>query len=464
MAVSLPQRPETAIAYLGIFKMGGISVSLSPLFGVETLRHCLTDSGAKILVTDSRNKDKISMVDKIPETLEHIMIVDGASGDELDFEEEIKKTSSGLQIVKTRAEDPAMIMYTSGTTGRPKGALHTHRFLIGRLPGFQMALDFFPQKGDLLWSPASWVWVAGLLDSLFAPWVFGVTVVAYNRWKFDPHGSYSLIERYGIRNAFLPPTALAIMMKEIPTPSKSYDINLRSVSSGGEPLPPALLKWAEKELDVKINELYGLTEASYLIGNCQRVMKVKPGSMGKPYPGHNIEILGKEGEILPSNQVGEIGIRKGDPVMFLGYWNNDETTAASFKGDFFLTGDLAYRDEEGYIWFVGRKDDVIISSGHRLGPFEIESCIMKHPAVEEVAAVAAPDEIRGNIVKVFVKLAPGYERSSEIAEEFKSVVKMEVAAFAYPRQIEFLDELPKSVTGKIMRKKLRERERKERTG
>jgi len=457
VAIALPQRPENAISHLGVLKMGGISVPLSTLYGKETLTHCLRNSRPKAIVIETEKRGRLLEISKKLHGPSHVIVIGETHKDELDFKKELKHAPYHFKRVNTSADDPAMIFYTSGTTGLPKGALHAHRFLIGRLPGFQLAHNSFPQKGDLFWSPADWVWVGGLVDCLFAPWVYGVPVVACNRKKFDPHQSLCLIEEYGVRNSCIPPTALAMMMKEVEKVARKYDINLRSVHSGGEHLSSVILEWAEKELGVAVNEIYGLTEANFLVGNCQS-METKPGSMGKPYPGHNIEILDEGGETLPPGKVGEIAVSKEDPVMFLGYWNNPEATKKSFRGNWFLTGDLAYKDKEGYFWFVGRKDDIIISSGYRIGPVEVESSIIRYGAVEEVAVVASPDEMRGNIVKAFVKLKSGYKPSPKIMKGIQESVKEDVALYAYPREIEFVDEIPKSITGKIRRDELRERE------
>ncbi|MGD8505602.1 MAG: AMP-binding protein [Candidatus Bathyarchaeota archaeon] len=456
VAIMLPQRPENVISHLGVLKMGAVSVPLSTLYGKDTLNHCLRNCRPKAIVIETKERRRISRISKKLKELVNVIVVGEEYKDELGFKREVRQAARGFRGVSTKANDAAMIFYTSGTTGLPRGVLHAHRFLIGRLPGFQLAHDLFPQEGDLFWSPADWVWVGGLVDCLFAPWVYGVPVVAYPRKKFDPNQSLSLLEEYDVRNSFIPPTALTMMMKEVENVAGKYNINLRSLHSGGEHLPAATLKWAEKELGVSINEIYGLTEANFLIGNCNS-SEVKPGSMGKPYPGHKIEVLDEGGEILPSGKIGEIAVFREDPVMFLEYWDNPEATRKSFSGHWFLTGDLAYKDGEGYFWFVGRKDDVIISSGHRIGPIEVESSIIRHSAVEEVAVVACPDEIRGNIVKAFVKLKADYRPSLIIRKEIQKLVKEDIALYAYPREIEFIDEIPKSVTGKIKRDKLRER-------
>jgi len=457
VAVVLPQRPENAIAHLSVLKMGALSVPLSTLYGKEILNHCLRNCRPKAVVIEAEKKQRILGIKKKLKELSHVIVVGEPCKDEIDFKREVRQAAYTFEGVSTNASDPAMIFYTSGTTGLPKGVLHAHRFLIGRLPGFQLAHNSFPQAGDLFWSPADWVWVGGLADCLFAPWVYGVPVVAWNTKKFDPYQSLSLMEKYGVRNSSIPPTALTMMMKEVENVANEFDINLRSMHTGGEHLPTTTLKWAEKEFNVSINEIYGLTEANFLIGNTQ-CMEVKPGSMGKPYPGHKVEILDTDMEVLPPEKTGEIAVFRKDPVMFLRYWNNPEATRKSFKGDWFLTGDLAYKDAEGYFWFMGRKDDLIISSGHRIGPVEVENSIIRHVCVEEVAVVAHPDEIRGNIVKAFVKLKTGHSPSASIKREIQELVKEDVALYAYPREIEFIDEIPKSVTGKISREKLRERD------
>ncbi|MEE8396927.1 MAG: AMP-binding protein [bacterium] len=357
---------------------------------------------------------------------------------------------------QTRPDDPAFIVYTSGTTGNPKGALHAHRYLIGHLPGFELSHDFTPVEGDCYWTPADWAWVGGLTDILLAAWHYGMPVVGYRgQGGFSPQKAYQLMGKYRVRNTLIPPTALK-MMRQDSGLARRYGVNLRTLASGGEPLGAETLKWAERELGVRINEIYGQTEINYFIGNCQPLWPARPGSMGRPYPGHRVAVVDDGGRPLPPGQIGEVAALRGDdPVFFLEYWNNPQGTREKFIGDWALTGDLAVEDEEGYFWFKGRKDDVIISAGHRIGPTEIEEALLKHPGVALSAVVGSPDPLRGQVVKAFIKLAPGYAPSTLLAEELQQFVKENLARHEYPREIEFLEDFPLTTTGKIRRKELR---------
>jgi acetyl-CoA synthetase len=352
-----------------------------------------------------------------------------------------------------------MIVYTSGTTGNPKGALHAHRYLIGHLPGFELSHNFFPQPGDRFWTPADWAWVGGLMDGLFASWHYGITMVAYRgNGPFEPEHALRLLEKYQVRNAFIPPTALK-MMKQVPDLPARFRLRLRTVMSGGEALGAETLAWAKEQLGADVNEIYGQTEINYVVGNCAALWPVRPGSMGRPYPGHRVSVIDDAGRFLPPGELGEVAVLRGeDPVFFLGYWNNPRATEEKFAGDWARTGDLAVLDEEGYLWFKGRKDDVIISAGHRIGPTEIEEALLRHPAVALAAVVAAPDALRGSIVKAFIKPAAGIAPGEGLAREIQQFVKENLARHEYPRAIEFVDALPLTPTGKIRRIELRQRE------
>ncbi len=458
VAILLGQGPETALTHIAAYKLAAIAIPLFTLFGPEALEYRLSNSGASVLITDTANIQKIMEIwDNLPE-LRLVLLIDGRGGNRiLDFWELIEKGSSALEPVATRADDPALIIYTSGTTGPPKGALHAHRVLLGHLPGVEFPHNFFPQKDDLFWTPADWAWIGGLIDVLFPSWSHGVPVVAYRARKFDPEEAFQLIEKHHIRNAFMPPTALKLM-RQVPSPRRRYNLKMRSIGSGGETLGTELLNWAEGALGVKINEFYGQTEANLLIGNCFEIMEIRPGSMGKAIPGHTLAIVDESGEPAPLGQDGEIAVKSLDPVMFLGYWNNPAATQNKFKGDWLLTGDLARIDKEGYFWFKGRKDDVITSGGYRIGPAEIEDCILKHPAVSMVAVVGSPDPVRTEIVKAFIVLKDGVNAESSLKQKIKEFVKVRLAAHEFPREIEFLDDLPRTATGKIMRKELKKLE------
>ncbi len=455
LGILLGQGPETALAHIAAYKLGAIAIPLFTLFGVEALEYRLFDSGAYAVITDKANIHKILEIrDNLPD-LKWVFVIDKYSGDRIvDFWTLIEKGSSVFQSVMTKVDDPALIIYTSGTTGPPKGALHAHRVLLGHLPGVELPHNFFPQKDDLFWTPADWAWIGGLIDVLFPSWSHGVPVVAYRARKFDPDEAFHLIAKHRIRNAFMPPTALKLM-RQAPDPRGRYNLQMRSIGCGGETLGTGLLEWAKSVFGITINEFYGQTEANLLVANCSEIMKIRPGSMGKPVPGHTLRIVDESGQLSPVGEVGEIAVKSPDPVMFLRYWNNDEATKNKFKGEWLLTGDLAKMDEDGYFWFVGRKDDVITSGGYRIGPAEIEDCIIKHPSVSMVAVVGVPDQVRTEIIKAFIVLKDGVNPSSALEQEIKEFVKVRLAAHEFPRKIEFIEDLPKTATGKIMRKELK---------
>jgi acetyl-CoA synthetase len=458
VGVLLPQRPETAVAHLAIYKLGAVAVPLFVQFGPDALEHRLADSGAKALITDAENLAKIP--GGLPE-LATTLVVDADGGSYLPFWPTLECARDQFAAVDTASEDAALIIYTSGTTGRPKGALHAHRVLLGHLPGVQLPHDFFPRPGDLYWTPADWAWIGGLLDVLLPSLYFGVPVLAHRARKFDPEEALALIGRHGVRNIFLPPTALK-MMRPVPSPRPRFAFNLRSVASGGEALGEDILAWSREALGVVVNEFYGQTEANLLVGNCAALYPVRSGSMGRPIPGHEVAVVSPDGEPVPAGEAGIIAVRRPDPVMFLGYWNNPEATAAKFApgggGDWCLTGDVAIRDEEGYIWYKGREDDLISSGGYRIGPTDIEDCLIKHPAVLLAAAVGHPDPVRGEVVRAFVVPRPGISPSPALAAEIRAFVGQRLAWYQAPRDIVFAPELPLTATGKIIRRELRGRE------
>jgi acetyl-CoA synthetase len=459
LGIILSQQAEALIAHLAGFKLGLITIPLFGLFGPEALEYRLQNSNTKTVIVNFENLEKVLEIAPNLETLQTIICVDhpvSAMHEKvIDYASEMQKASDRFTPITTTAEDPALIVYTSGTTGPPKGALHAHRVLLGHLPGVELPHNFFPQPEDTFWTPADWAWVGGLLDVLFPSLHHGIPVVAFRAKKFDPEESLELIARHKIRNTFMPPTALK-MLRSIKGIKNNFDIRLRTVASGGEPLGEEMLNWGRTELGLDINEFYGQTEANLLLGNCAAIMPIKPGSMGRPIPGHNMSVVDERGNRLPAGEIGEIAVKRGDPVMFLGYWQNEKATKEKFVGDWMLTGDTGYFDEEGYFWFGGRNDDVITSAGYRIGPSEVEDCLLKHPAVAFAAAIGKPDEIRGNIVKAFIILNESCDASYTLEEEIKKFVKSRLAAHEYPREIEFVKELPMTVTGKVKRGELRQ--------
>lgn len=464
VAILLSQRRETAVAHIGAFKAGCVSLPLFTLFGPEALLHRLRDSGARVLVTDRASLPRIAAIRADLPALEHILVVDGLAGAPdmpglVEFAAALDAAPAGFTPVDTMADTPAVLIYTSGTTGNPKGALHGHRVLLGHLPGVEISHDFLPAEGDLFWTPADWAWIGGLFDVLLPALHHGIAVVACRFSKFTPAAAQGLMRRFGVRNAFLPPTALK-MMKADPA-SRDWGLRLRSVASGGETLGSELLDWGRQALGVTINEFYGQTECNMIVSACAALEPPEPGVMGRPVPGHHVEVIDPAtGLPQPDGVEGTIAVLSPDPVMFLGYWQNPGATAAKFvtgpAGRWLLTGDRAERRPDGRLRFVGRDDDVISSGGYRIGPAEIEDCLIGHPAVQMAGVVGQPDPLRGEIVAAFICLAPGFEPSDQIRDEIADHVRQRLAAYEFPRAIHFIDEMPATTTGKTIRARLRD--------
>lgn len=454
VGVLLPQVPEAAVAHLAIYKLGAIAVPLFQLFGEQALEYRLRNSGAAALVTDATGLAKLAGIRTALPGLRVVFATDGPGEGALDLPAEMARASDAFAPVDTAADDPAVIIYTSGTTGSPKGALHAHRVLLGHLPGVEMPQDLFPKPGDLFWTPADWAWIGGLFDVLLPSLHHGVPVLAHRMAKFDPEFAFRLMAQCGVRNAFLPPTALK-MLRAVPDP-KRFGHSLRSIGSGGETLGEELLDWGRATFGCTINEFYGQTECNLVVSNCASIMPVRPGSMGRAVPGHEVAVVDADGTPLPPGTLGTIAIRRPDPVMFLGYWNNPEATAAKFAGDWLLTGDQGMQDEEGYSRFVGRDDDVITSAGYRIGPGEIEDCLLRHPAVAMAAVVGVPDALRTERVAAVIVPAAGVQAGPELAREIQDFVRARLAGHAYPREVHFADTLPMTATGKVMRREIRQ--------
>ena len=456
VGILLPQCPEVAIAHLACYRIGAIALPLFTLFGPEALEYRLNDSGAKAVIV---NDEGVAKLDALRQSLKAPVIlvnVDGARGDGvLGFADLLERASAQRTLGPTSSEDPAIIVYTSGTTGNPKGVLYPHRILLGHLPGVELPHEFFPQPGDRMWTPADWAWAGGLLDVLLPSLYHGIPVVAKRFAKFEPDAAFDLMARHGVRNAFMPPTALK-MMRQVAEPKKRYKLELRSIGSGGERLGDEVLSWGRDVFGLTINEFYGQTEANLTIANCASIMPTKEGSMGRAVPGHKVEIVNEEGRPVPPGDTGNIAVLAPDPVFFLKYWNKPEATRDKFRGPWLMTGDTGHRDEEGYFWFHGRDDDVILSGGYRIGPSEIEDCIMRHPAVAMVAVIGVPHPVRGEAVKAFVVPRDMATADDELVRALQTLVKSKLSAHEYPREIEFRAALPMTVTGKIMRRNLRE--------
>ena len=467
VAILLPQRPETGIAHVACYQMDAIALPLSHLFGPDALEYRLADSGASVAIVDESTLPKLWAVKERLPKLRHVIGVGGAkeSGTH-DWDLLLSRASRRFQCVDTAADDPALIIYTSGTTGNPKGALMAQRTLHGNLSGFICSHDFYPKTGDLFWSPADWAWTGGLFDVLLPTWACGQPLLGY-RGRFDPEKAFWLMEKYGVRNAFLFPTALKMMMKAVPDPRERYDLELRSIMSAGESVGGTVFAWARDKLGLTINEMFGQTEVNYLVGNCAAVYPPRPGAMGRPYPGHRVAVVDDSGKVLPAGEVGEVCVQRScngemDPVFLIEYWNNPQATAEKYIGEgetaWARTGDLAKVDADGYFWYQGRADDMFKSSGYRIGPAEIENCLVKHAAVANAAVIGAPDETRGTVVKAFIVLQPGTQPSAALEAELQAHVRQYLAPYEYPKAIEFIDQLPMTTTGKVQRRVLRLRE------
>lgn len=462
VGILLPQCPETAISHIATYKIGAVAIPLFTLFGPDALEYRLSNGEAKAVITDGANLEKVLEIKERLPKLELIVVTKGEPQQGvMDFWKAMEKGSVDFAPARTKADDPALIIYTSGTTGPPKGALHAHRVVLGHLPGVEFFHNFFPKKDDLYWTPADWAWIGGLIDVLLPSWHHGVPVLAYRAKKFDPEQAFHMISKHGVRNAFMPPTALK-MMRQVPDPRSRHAYQMRTIGCGGETLGEELLQWGKEVMGLTINEFYGQTEVNLVVGNCCEIMEVRRGSMGRAIPGHTVEVVDEDGNVLSPGTVGEVAIKRPDPVMFLEYWRNLQATDEKYVGGWCLTGDLARKDEDGYFWYVGRKDDLITSAGYRIGPAEIEDCLLKHPAVAMAAVIGAPDQVRGEIVKAFIVLKPGQSPDAALKEEIQQFVKTRLAAHEYPREVEFIQELPLTATGKIMRKDLREMENRKR--
>jgi acetyl-CoA synthetase len=451
VATLLPSLPQTAAVFLGTYKHAAILLSMSVLYGDEGIQHRLKDSGARAVVTDAENRHRI------PEGMvETVLVLGGAEDGDVNLEKALEAAATSYEVVDTAADDPAQLYYSSGTTGLAKGILHAHRYLLGH-EEFEFCHDV--QDGQLFHGMGEWAWAAGICP-LLGPWRYGATALVFARkGGFDPEEQLSFLSKRGVEGMFTTPTALRAMTG-IADAGKRFPMDrLANVCSAGEPLNPEVIRWFREQYGLTVLDYYGLTESYPLCGNFPTV-EVREGSMGRPMPGWDVAILDEDENPLPAGERGEICLRaRSNPHYPLGYWNRPEDTEEVFGGEWFHTKDAAELDEDGYVWYAGRADDVIISAGYRIGPFEVESACVEHPAVREAAAVASPDPRRGDIVKAFIVLAEGHAASDDTANEIKAFVREHHSAYAYPREVEFVDDLPKTLTGKIRRIELREAER-----
>lgn len=456
VAVLIPQGWAVPTAHLAVYRMGGVALPLANLFGVDALAYRLADAGARAIITDATGAAKVAaMRDRLP-NLELVVSIDGDDGSAIGYRRFIEGVSDDFATVDTSRDDPALMIYTSGTTGQPKGALHAHRVLPGHLPGVQWPHEYMPQPGDRMWTPSDWAWIGGLMNVLMTSLACGVAVIGHPFEKFDPEAVLAFMARYQVRNTFIAPTALR-MLRTVERPRERFGVGLRTLASGGETLGEEVFTWGREALGITINEFYGQTECNLVAASCASCGVSRPGSMGKPVPGHTVGIIREDGSPCDVGELGQIAALRPDPAMFLEYWGQPEATKAKFVGDWMKTGDQGMWDSDGYIHFVGRDDDVITSSGYRIGPGEIEDCLISHPAVAIAAVVGKPDPVRTEIVKAFIVLKAGYAPSDALATEIQNHVRTRLSAHEYPREVAFVTDLPLTTTGKIIRRLLREK-------
>ena len=473
VAIVMPQRFETAVAYMAVLQMGAVAMPLSMLFGPDALSFRINDSQAQVAVCDESTLDALRQARPDCPGLQTLIGLGqaGALAD-LDGHRAMAASPGTFKPVRTLAEDPAVLIYTSGTTGNPKGALIPHRALIGNLTGFVCSQNWFgfdpfdaaqPSKA-VFWSPADWAWTGGLMDALLPSLYFGRPIVAFNG-RFSPEAAFEILQSHAVTHTFLFPTALKAMMKAVPDAKAHYQLRLQAMMSAGEAVGDAVFDYCQKQLGVTVNEMFGQTEINYIVGNCARLWPAKPGSMGKGYPGHRVAVIDDDGQECAVGVPGDVAVHRldvhgqPDPVFFLGYWKNTSATRSKYSGDpansWCRTGDLATRDADGYLWYQGRADDVFKAAGYRIGPSEIENCLVKHPAVANAAVVPKPDAERGAVVKAYVVLAPGHVGDAALVKQLQAHVKGMLAPYEYPKDIEFIDALPMTTTGKVQRRVLR---------
>ena len=508
VAIVMPQRFETAVAHMAVYRLGAVAMPLSMLFGPEALQYRLDHSRTRVALVDESAIDALQSARAGVPGLAAVVAVGAAAGrGDVDWADLLRLGRGRAPFVDTAADDAAVLIYTSGTTGPPKGALIPHRALMGNLTGFVCSQNWFgyadgvPADGvqaasghgdgasaeagvdvamrsdAVFWSPADWAWTGGLMDALLPTLYFGREIVAF-QGRFTPERAFELMVRHGVTHTFLFPTALKAMMKAVPTPRAHHALRLRAVMSAGESVGDAVFDWCRDHLGVTVNEMFGQTEINYIVGNGTRTLDAqgrpapgwpaRPGSMGRPYPGHRVAVIDDEGRECPRGTAGEVAVHRRDvhgepdPVFFLGYWDNDAATRAKYTGDpddsWCRTGDMAVMDEDGYLWYQGRADDMFKAAGYRIGPGEIENCLVRHPAVANAAVVPKPDAERGAVVKAYVVLAPGHVAGPALVAELQQHVRGRLAPYEYPKEIEFIDALPMTTTGKVQRRVLRLRE------
>ena len=508
VGIVMPQCFETAVAYIAVLQLGAVAMPLSMLFGPEALEFRLQDSEAGVAICDAQALASVQAARAHCPQLRHVVAVHAPAQAPCDhhYTALLAQYPQAFRPVTTQSADPAVLIYTSGTTGNPKGALIPHRALIGNLSGFVCSQNWFgfntgieptpslparrragervrlqdsksaqhpAESNAVFWSPADWAWTGGLMDALLPTLYFGRPIVAYNG-RFSPQAALDLMGECGVTHTFLFPTALKAMMKahagtKNKTVRQQFGLKLDAIMSAGEAVGDAVFAYCEKQLGVVPNEMFGQTEINYIVGNSNRHWPAKPGSMGMGYPGHRVAVIDEDGNECPVGVPGDVALNRfdihgdPDPIFFLGYWKNQTATDAKFTGDWCRTGDLALRDADGYLWYQGRSDDVFKAAGYRIGPGEIENCLVKHPAVLNAAVVPKPDPERGALVKAYVVIAPDFiaagakisDAHAELTVALQAHVKGLLAPYEYPKEIEFVDALPMTTTGKVQRRVLR---------
>ena len=455
VAVFLPQGAAALVVQCAAFKLGAVVLPLAAVFGAEALAYRFADAGVTLAVTDARGAARIAAIRPAPAALRTVVSVDGRDGAVLGLDEVLARETGAFTARDTSAEDPALMIYTSGTTGQPKGALHAHRVLAGHLPGVRFSHDGLPRAGDLMWTPADWAWAGGLLNAVLPALHDGVPVVAHRGQGFDAEAVFRLLRDHPVTRAFVPPTALRMLRAA--APEGVVGLRLRSVTAAGEALGAETQDWARRALGCTVDDVYGQTECNYVLGSAAARGAARPGAIGRATPGHEVAVLRPDGRRCAPGEPGGIAVRRPDPTLFLGYWNRPDATAAKFVGDWMTTGDQATMDAEGYVTFLGRDDDIITSSGFRIGPAEIEESLIRHPAIAAAAVVGVPDPLRTEIVKAYVVAREGYAPSAALAGEIQRFVRTHLSAHEYPRAVAFVPCLPMTATGKVMRRVLRER-------
>ncbi|WP_299859552.1 AMP-binding protein [uncultured Roseobacter sp.] len=452
------QHPDTAIAHMAVCKLGGTAVTLSQLYGPDTLRHAMNDCKLPVILTaaDAWAPMRATARTDFPH-LKHVLCRDPQDGD-LDLAAAMDTDTPDFAPEYTGADDPALLMYTSGSTGKPKGILHGHRILAAYTPSINLFFNLAMEDADAVyWSPSDWAWVGGLLDMLFPAWMAGRPIAA-SLERFSADYAYGFMSRQQVTHSFLAPTAIK-RLAQTPDPRAVHDLALKVICTGGEALASETLNWAETKLKVVCNEFYGMTEVNHLIGNCAALYPRRPGSMGRAYPGHQVLLVDADGEEVADGEPGEIVTLQSSPTRFLGYLNNPEKTAEMVLGPYLRTHDLSVRDADGYFWYKGRSDDLIKSSGFRIGPAEIEECLLAHPGVAEVAVIGKPDADRGAIVKAVIKLKQGFVGDAALSEQLRAHVKTRLAGYKAPREFAYVDGFEMTSSGKINRRALREAEK-----